>query len=89
MTTKYERLVLDVLKPHEPNALDFARALADLGYHVQIKVVGVDDKTQTLLVSVEGLKIDFGHVKDTINELGGSLHSIDEVEVDGVNTDTD
>lgn len=83
MNTTVKRLVLDILKPHQPNALEFARALADRGYRVQLRVVEVDEKTETLVVSVEGDDIDFEGVRATINELGGSLHSIDEVEVLG------
>ena len=83
MNTTVKRLVLDILKPHEPNALEFARAIAALGYCVQLKVDQVDEKTETLVVTVEGQDIDFAGVRATINELGGSLHSIDEVEVQG------
>lgn len=86
MNTTVKRLVLDILKPHEPNALEFARALAALGYHVQLRVDEVDEKTESLVVAVEGDDIDFDQVRATINELGGSLHSIDEVEVQGVPT---
>ena len=51
-----QRLVLDVLKPHQPNALDFAHAIAALGegYQVDIHVIEVDEQTETLQVSIEG-----------------------------------
>ena len=83
MNTTVKRLVLDILKPHEPNALEFARALAALGCRVQLRVDEVDEKTETLVVTVEGQDIVFERVRATVNELGGSLHSIDEVEVLG------
>lgn len=83
MGTTFERMVLDVLKPHEPNALEFARAIAAHGYRVQIMVDEVDEKTESVVLVVEGRNIDFDIVRATINELGGSLHSIDEVEVHG------
>ncbi|MGB5706128.1 MAG: DUF211 domain-containing protein [Arenicellales bacterium] len=78
-----KRLVLDVLKPHEPNALEFSQALAKAGgdYRVCITVLEVDKKTETLKVVVEGYAIDFDAVESGISDLGGSLHSIDEVEV--------
>ena len=46
----------DVLKPHQPNALDFAHAIAALGegYRVDIQVIEVDEQTETLQVSIEG-----------------------------------
>lgn len=78
-----KRLVLDVLKPREPNTLDFAKSLADLqhGYLVTASVVEVDDKTETIVLKITGNDIQFDKLSDAINELGGSLHSIDEVEV--------
>jgi len=78
-----KRLVLDVLKPHQPNALEFSQALAKAGgdYRVCITVLEVDENTETLQVVVEGDAIDFDAVQSGISDLGGSLHSIDEVEV--------
>ncbi len=78
-----KRLVLDVLKPHHPNALEFARILAGVGknYHVTVTVSEVDEKTETLQVIIEGPAIDFDAIQDAISDQGGSLHSVDEVEV--------
>ncbi len=79
-----KRLVLDVLKPHQPNALEFSQALAKAGgdYRVCTTVLEVDENTETLKVVVEGNAIDFDAVQSGISDLGGSLHSIDEVEVE-------
>ena len=78
-----KRVVLDILKPHHPNALEFSRALAEVGpdYRVCLSVIEVDENTETLQVVVEGNAIDFEAVQTAIDSLGGSLHSIDEVEV--------
>ncbi|MBA3007660.1 MAG: DUF211 domain-containing protein [Proteobacteria bacterium] len=83
--TKIRRLVLDVLKPHQPNALDFASALADIGsdYHVILTVTEVDKKTESTMVTIEGADIHFDNIKAIIEKMGGSVHSIDEVEVYG------
>ena len=80
-----KRLVLDVLKPHQPNALDFARAIAALGadYRVDIKVLEVDEQTETIFVSIQGEQLDFDLISRAISENGASLHSIDEVSVAG------
>jgi hypothetical protein len=80
-----KRLVLDILKPHHPNALDFANAIAALGegYRVDVKVIEVDEQTETLQVSIEAERLDFEAIKTTISENGASLHSIDEVSVVG------
>ena len=78
-----KRLVLDVLKPHHPNALDFAAALADQGKDTQIKlsVAEVDEKTESVILTIDGEDIDFDAISERITALGGSVHSIDEVEV--------
>ena len=80
-----QRLVLDVLKPHQPNALEFAHSIAALGksYRVNIRVVEVDEHTETLQVSIEGDGLAFERINSTIDEAGASLHSIDEVCVVG------
>jgi hypothetical protein len=78
-----KRLVLDVLKPHQPNALEFSQAIASIGadYHVRLTVIEVDENTETLLLEVTGNSVDLELIQSAINEHGGSLHSIDEVEV--------
>jgi hypothetical protein len=78
-----KRIVLDVLKPHQPNALDFCRSIAETGgdYRVRLTVSEVDEHTETLAIAIEGSAIDFEAVQSVINSMGGSLHSIDEVEV--------
>lgn len=83
--TKTRKLVLDVLKPHQPNALDFSTALAQLGedYHVRLIVTEVDKKTESTIVTIEGADINFEDIKTAIEQMGASVHSIDEVEVYG------
>lgn len=78
-----KKLILDVLKPHQPNALEFSRAIARAGpdYRVHLTVLEVDENTETLRIMVEGDSIDFEAIHAAIDKLGGSLHSIDEVEV--------
>ena len=80
-----KRVVLDVLKPHTPNALEFARAIAEQmpGYRVHLTVVEIDDKTETLVLDVSAELIDFDALSAAIASMGASLHSIDEVEVVG------
>ncbi len=80
---KIRRVVLDVLKPHQPEALEFCIQIAKLGegYRVYLTVVEMDEKTQTLRLLVEADDLDFDGVQNVINQMGASLHSIDEVEV--------
>lgn len=83
--TKIRRLVLDVLKLHQPDALDFSCALADLGadYRVKLTVTEVNKKTESTIVTIEGADINFENIKKAIEKMGASIHSIDEVEVYG------
>jgi len=78
-----QKIVLDVLKPHQPNALDFSRAIAAAGddYCVHLTVIEVDESTETIQIVITGKAIDFDAVEAAIRDLGGSVHSIDEVEV--------
>jgi len=77
------RVMLDVLKPHQPNALEFASQLADMGddYRVNLVVQELDDKTQSIILTISGQQIDFDAVTQHIGSMGGSVHSIDEVDV--------
>jgi len=79
------RIVLDVLKPHHPNALDLASGIAALSadYCVSLKVTAVDEKTESAVVTIEGSAIDFEAIKNAIATMGGTIHSIDGVEVRG------
>jgi hypothetical protein len=85
-----KRVVLDVLKPRHPNIIDFAKTIADLGegYRVVISVDEVDDKTESVMLSVEGANLDFEAIQQAIKALGGSLHSIDEIEAGGSGVDS-
>lgn len=78
------RVLLDVLKPHDPNILELSRALSDIGaYQVRVRVVEMDKNTESLLVEISGTSIDFEAVHRVIRDLGASLHSLDEVDVEG------
>ncbi len=78
-----KRLVLDILKPHHPDILEFARTIAarGAGYQVKIKVLEIDENTETLEVIIEGNNIEFELITSSIKEMGASLHSIDGVDV--------
>lgn len=83
--SRVKRIVLDVLKPHHPNVLEFARTIAeqDSGYRVNITVEAVDEKTETITVTLEGADIQFEQIGEAIARMSGSIHSIDEVTVVG------
>ncbi|HDD42428.1 MAG TPA: hypothetical protein ENF79_01935 [Nitrososphaeria archaeon] len=75
------KLVLDVLKPHVPDLIDFCRALSavDGVSRVSAVVVEVDVETDTVKITVEGNGINFEKLRDKVKEMGAAVHSIDEV----------
>ncbi|SIS68138.1 DUF211 domain-containing protein [Neptunomonas antarctica] len=78
-----KKVVLDVLKPHHPNALEFCLALSAAieNSTVKVNVIAVDEKTESLEVFVKAEIIDFDLIQGVINQMGGALHSIDAVVV--------
>ncbi|SEM67013.1 DUF211 domain-containing protein [Nitrosomonas marina] len=82
---RVKHLILDVLKPHQPNGLAFASALAERcsNCHIKYTVVEVDEKTESIILSIAGENIRFEIIEEAINTMGASIHSIDEVEVIG------
>ncbi len=78
-----KRLVLDVLKPHQPDALSFCKELAQLGdgSRVSLSLDEMDDKTQTLQLEISGVAVDIAPIEEAIARMGASIHSVDQVEV--------
>lgn len=81
-----KRIVLDVLKPHHPNALEFTSAIAErsINCRVKLSVSEVDEKTETVVLVITGEDLQFDAIADVISNMGGSVHSIDEVEVENL-----
>jgi len=77
-----KRLVLDVLIPIKgPSIVDVAENLSRVNGvdAVNITVKEVDVETQNIIVVIEGANIDFGEIRVLIEELGGVIHSVDQV----------
>ena len=75
------RLVLDVLKLHDPSIVSFAVALEQVEgvSAVNCTLVEIDAKTENLKVVLEGVNLDYDLILKTINDLHGSIHSVDQV----------
>ncbi|MFX0032233.1 MAG: DUF211 domain-containing protein [Candidatus Hodarchaeota archaeon] len=76
---------LDVLKPHQPDNYDLAKALGEIPgvKFVQIKVDEIDQKTTSVFITVKGegdLSLD--SVKEALEDMGCALHSVDRVQID-------
>ncbi len=78
---KIRRLVLDVLKPMEPNIIELAEMLSrDEGVSaVNISVVEIDLKVENAKITIEGDNVIYDRIKNIIQDMGGAIHSIDEV----------
>ena len=75
------RLVLDVLKPHQPSIVEFAVALTKVKgvERVDSSVVEMDAETETIKVVVEGKDLEVEAIAEVIRDLGGVVHSVDAV----------
>lgn len=75
------RIVLDVLKPLEPNIVDMVQRVAQLqGVEgVNITIYEVDHRVENAKITVEGNNLSFSELQTLIEENGAAIHSIDEV----------
>lgn len=75
------RLVIDVLKPHEPSLLEFTRRVAEVDSveGVSSSLIELDNEVQNLKLTFEGTDIDYAAIDDTIEGQGGTVHSVDQV----------
>jgi len=78
------KVVLDVLKPHQPSILELSKLLAELAGVRSVHTVlrEVDAETETVVLSVEGPGVDYDAVLDVIQGCSASVHSVDEVSVE-------
>jgi len=75
------RLVLDTLKPHDPSIIELAESLSVLeGIDaVNISIYEIDRKVENAKITIEGEDVSYAMVLDVITDLGGTVHSVDEV----------
>jgi hypothetical protein len=73
------RVVLDVLKPHEPSLVEYARRAAALDGvdGATARLVETDREVQTVLLAVEGSEVPLDRLEGTVTDLGGAVHSVD------------
>lgn len=79
--TKIRRVILDVLKPHEPSIIEVAKMLSGLEgvLGVNISLEEVDAQTDSVKITIEGNDIDFEKIKEKLAECDAVIHSIDGV----------
>jgi len=78
---KIRRLVLDTLKPHEPSIIEMADQLSEPAgvSAVNISIYEIDRKVENAKITIEGEDISYPRALEVIGEMGGAVHSIDEV----------
>lgn len=81
MTAAIRRLVLDVMKPQEPDILEIAEITGGCpGVEgVNVVLLETDREVQNLKLTVEGEDINADALEEAITDLGGTVHSIDQV----------
>ena len=75
------RLVLDVLKPHRPSVVELSLALSNLDgiEGVNIIIYEIDQQVENAKVIIAGQGIEFEVIKNKLEEMGATIHSVDEV----------
>jgi len=75
------RLVLDVLKPHNPSVIELSEALSHLeGVEgVNVTTYEIDQQVENVKIVIAGSSIDFESLKKKLEEMGATIHSVDEV----------
>ncbi len=77
-------IVLDVLKPHQPPLPEFASFLGEMDgiTRVDISVVEMDEKTESLRIIVDGVGLDYEAIRSHMARQGAEIHSVDQVVVE-------
>lgn len=77
--SEIKRLILDVLKPHNPSIVEVSKQLSELKgiTGVNCMLEEVDKETDSLKITIEGTDISYEAVEKTLESLGAVIHSID------------
>ncbi|MEF8843779.1 MAG: DUF211 domain-containing protein [Haloarculaceae archaeon] len=75
------RLVVDVLKPHDPPLVEFTRQVSEVDCvgGVTATLIELDQEVQNVKLTFEGESLDPETIEERIEELGATVHSVDQV----------
>lgn len=75
------RLVIDVLKPHDPSLRQFTERVAavETVEGATASLIELDQEVQNVKVTIEGADLDYDAIEETVETLGGTVHSVDQV----------
>ncbi len=78
---RVRRLVLDVLKPHEPSIISLSQQLSNLKgvSGVDLTVISVDRKVENARLTIEGEDVNPEQINKIIQDNGCTIKSIDKV----------
>lgn len=78
---RLQRITLDILKPHDPPLLDFTERIAAVESvdGVTSSLIELDQKVQNIKLTIEGENLEYESIEAAIGELGGTVHSVDQV----------
>jgi len=78
---RIRRIVLDVVKPHEPTIDVLASRLSDIEGTdgVDIVVYSIEKDVESIKITIEGSDINLRRTEEIINDFGAHVHSIDKV----------
>lgn len=81
MSIGIKRLVLDVLKPHNPSLPYLANQIAKIQgiKGVNISLIEMDKETQSIKMTIEGENLIFDDLKEKLEEWNCAIHSVDQV----------
>ena len=75
------RVVIDVLKPHEPPLVTFTERIGaiDTVESVTSSLIELDREVQNVKVTAEGDDVDVDALEAGVEELGATVRSVDQV----------
>ena len=83
MSVNIRRLLIDALKPRETSIVELSRALCSSEgvEEVDIVVIEVDVKTETVKLTIRGSDVRFEDISRVLDENSISIKGVDEVSV--------
>lgn len=80
MTNKLRIVVLDILKPHKPDIIEFGQAIENEKSVkcLNLTVYAVDEKTESIKLALEGNSLNIKNIKKLIEDRGAVIHSVDK-----------
>jgi hypothetical protein len=75
------RVVIDVLKPHDPPLIEFTEHVGAVESvdGISSSLIELDQEVQNVKLTVEGDSLEYAAIEAAVDGLGGTVHSVDQV----------